>query len=153
MMSFPLSYNGSAAQKDNIPRHGKNASRRILNQVQDDGEKLSAVGDFIRKRSGSFRNSAISAGRLQDAFATLRFHPKDFRMLSQHCDFGWKTSGCFRNAAISSGRPQDAFATPRFRPEDFRKTSQRRDFVRKTSGRLRNAADKQNKINSQDNSW
>jgi hypothetical protein len=96
----------STINKDTIPRP------EILNQVQDDGEKLSATADSV-----------------------------------------WKTSGCFRNSAIPSGRLQDAFTTPRFRQEDFGMLSQRCDFVWKTSGHFRNAADKQNKINTQDNSW
>jgi hypothetical protein len=133
--------------KDNITRP------EILNQGQDDGEKLSATADSVWKRSGCFRNSAIPSGRLQDAFATPRFHQEDFRMLSQRCDFVRKTSGCFRNAAISSGRLQEDFATLRFRQEDFGMLSQHCDFVRKTSGHFRNAADNENKINSQDNSW
>jgi hypothetical protein len=122
------------------------------------GEKLSAVGDFILERSGSFRRRAISPGRLWEAFPIRGKCPEALRGLSQQGENVWKTSGCFPQMRTTKTNAHanyikdnipvcnremlkqvqhdrgEAFAMTRFRPEDFGMLSQCCDFVRKTLG-------------------
>jgi hypothetical protein len=59
------------------------------------------MGDFVLKRSGSFRRLAISSWSVREAFGDGRFYPEAFGKLSAAGDFILERSGDFRRLEIS----------------------------------------------------